>query len=874
MTTGRSQVQRRRRRIGRALLVVLAIVVLAPLAAIAAFVLRFNPNAYKPEIAAAVEKATGRRLTLDGPLSLGLSLQPTIAAANVALANPPGFSAPEMATLARLDAKVALLPLLSGRIEMRRLVLVRPDIAIEIDRAGTSNLSFGHEPATPGPAGGQAVAPSGARAPGPARAARPVAIDVSALSIEDGRISWRDDRSGRHGLLLLRSFAARSGAPGGPVAITANADYAGVPFTLTGTTGPLSRLTMPLTGPSWPVQLAVAAGPMRLSLTGGMTDPAAGHGYDFEVHAELPALEQLAPLLPGTKLPALHGIVLSADLSDAGHGLSEVSNLSLAAGASDLAALRRGLTLASLSLTAPRLDQPCKLTVAGALSGTPLTLAATLGPPVALLPAGFAPPAPAAPWPVAVHATAAGADFSLSGTIARPAVLAGANLAASAQIPELAKLGPFAGRSLPAVSQITLSGQIADAEAGWRHWVRLSALSLSLPQGDLAGDATLTLAGPRPTLTAALTAKRIDLDALRKAVAGARGAPAGQAATPAHGAPPPAAPVPAARGSARLIPDTPIPFAILKTIDADISFGVGSLRVGGTAYRNVAGKMSVKDGRLQLAPFGADAPGGHVALALSADAAQSTPPVAMTVDAPALALAPLLSSFGLPAAASGTLAVRAALESSGSTPQAIAAGLNGRLGMAMAGGSVDNRAVGQLFGSVFRAAHVPPELFGKGTRAVQCLALRIDATHGIGAVQAGLLEMSGLTLVGTGSLALGPESLALTLDPTVRYGNNALSLPVRVGGTFMAPKLEPEAGEAARSAAGLAGNFVKPQSALGQLLGALRGNAAPTPPACAPALALARFGEPGPPAPAAPSGRAPSAKPNNPLNLLQGLFRR
>ena len=841
-----------------------AILILLPLVAVAVFVARFDPNAYKPKIAAAVERMTGRRLALEGPVSLGISLVPTITAAKVALANPPGFSRPEMATLARLDAKVALLPLLSGRIEIRRLILVRPDIAIEINRAGKSNLSFA--PAVRAVAAG-ALPPT---QPAPA-AARPVAIDVRAFDIRDGRVSWQDDRSGRHGVLLLRSFSATADSAGEPLVIAANAAYSGVPFTLAGTTGPLSRLTTAAAGPPWPVRLTLAAGAARVSLVGAFADPAAGRGYRLKVKASLPALNELARVLPGMNLPALQGLVASAELADAGHGLPAVSNLSFAAGASNLAELRPGLLLTGLSLAAPRLDQPCKLTLSGSLSGAPFSVVATLGPPAALLPAGFAPPPPAAPWPIAIRASAAGADLSLSGTMARPAAFAGANLAVSAQIPDLAKLAPFAGRGLPALSQITFSGQIADPETGWRQWVRLTAFSLSLPQGDLSGDATLALAGPRPVLSGALTAKRLDLDALRATFAVPAPTRLGALAAPA---------APAARGPARLIPDTPLPFAILNTFDADLTFGVGSLKAGGASYGNIVGKLLLRDGRLALAPFGADAPGGHVALTASVDAARTPPPVAITLDAPALALAPLLATFGLPARASGTVAVRAALSGAGNTPHAIAAGLNGRFGVAMVGGSVDNRVIGDLLGSVLRAARAPQELLGNGTSEVRCLALRVDAAQGMGTVNAGLLEMTRLTLTAGGSLALGPETLALNLDPTLQYGSNALSLPVHVGGTFVAPFVAPEAGATARSAAGLAGNLVSPQSQLGQLLGALRGNASGAAPACAPALALARFGEPGPaappapqsaPAPAAPSG-APVAKPNNPLNLLRGLF--
>ena len=874
MTTAPPAARKKGRRFRRTILVVIALLILIPLAAIIVFAARFDPNAYKPEIAAAVERASGRKLGLNGPLSLGVSLIPTISAADVSLANPAGFSRPNMASLATLNARIALLPLLSGRIEIRSLVLVRPDIAIEINRDGESNLSFS-PPA--GEAGGAPLAappPAGAAGAG---AGKPVTIEVRAFAIKDGTLSWQDDRSGRHGVLLLRSFSASSASAGAPLRVTADANYGGLPFTLNGTSGPLARLASAGVGPAWPLALDIEAGPARVTLAGGLTDPAAARGYHFHVEAMLPALEELAPLAPGTRLPPLHGIVATADVADDGHGRPEMSDLSLTAGPSDLGALRAGLKLASLSLVAPRLGQPCKVALTGTLGAAPFDLAATLGPLAAVLPAGFAPPPPDAPWPIAARATAAGAVLSLSGTMARPVELAGANLAASVQIPDLAKLDPIAGFALPALSQISLSGQIADAESGWRQWVRLSALSLTLPQGDLAGDASISLGGARPDVTAALSAKELDLDGLRSALAAPP--PAKHGGTPAA-ARPAALPAPAATRGGRLIPDTPLPFALLKAADADLTFDVGKLIAGGGTYGHVDGKLSLKDGKLVLAPFAADAPGGHVALTASADGAAATPPVTLTLDAPALALSPLLASFGLSSGASGTLAVRADLEGAGNSPHAIAAGLDGRVGLAMAGGSVDNRVLGEMFGSVLRTARVPQELLGNGTSEVRCLALRIDAKGGTATLGAGLLEMTRLTLTASGGFALGPETLALRAVPTLEYRNSALSLPVEIGGTFRSPKVTPQASEAGRSAAGAAGNFINPQSELGRFLSALRGGNAPAAPDCAPALALARFGAPGPaappqtsaPAPAQPTTAAP-AKPQNPLNLLRGLFR-
>jgi uncharacterized protein involved in outer membrane biogenesis len=114
-----------------------------------------------------VKQQTGRELTLQGPIRLGFSLQPTLTVQGAAFANPPGFSRPQMATLERLDLKLALLPLISHRVEIDKLVLVKPDILLEIDAKGRPNWQF-----TPAPGAAPQSGSGGGREKTPTRISR------------------------------------------------------------------------------------------------------------------------------------------------------------------------------------------------------------------------------------------------------------------------------------------------------------------------------------------------------------------------------------------------------------------------------------------------------------------------------------------------------------------------------------------------------------------------------------------------------------------------------------------------------------------------------------------------------------------------------
>ncbi|MBT3306605.1 MAG: AsmA family protein, partial [Alphaproteobacteria bacterium] len=85
-------------------------------------------NEYRGLIAEQVKAATGRDLTISGPLNLEISLSPAVAVEGVTFANASWGTAKEMANLKRLAAEVELLPLLSGDIRIKRVVLEGLDL--------------------------------------------------------------------------------------------------------------------------------------------------------------------------------------------------------------------------------------------------------------------------------------------------------------------------------------------------------------------------------------------------------------------------------------------------------------------------------------------------------------------------------------------------------------------------------------------------------------------------------------------------------------------------------------------------------------------------------------------------------------------------
>jgi len=95
------------------------------------------------DLRAAVETqaraVTGRELKIAGAVDLDVSLTPAIAIQDVTFGNAPWGTYPELVSVRRIEVEVALLPLLTGEVRIRRLIVKEPTILLETSQAGQGN---------------------------------------------------------------------------------------------------------------------------------------------------------------------------------------------------------------------------------------------------------------------------------------------------------------------------------------------------------------------------------------------------------------------------------------------------------------------------------------------------------------------------------------------------------------------------------------------------------------------------------------------------------------------------------------------------------------------------------------------------------------
>ena len=198
-----------------------------------------DPNDFKPKIEEAVLAATGKTLALQGDLSLSVFPSLSLEAGPAELRDGADSTAPPFARVAKISASVELLPLFSGRAEVKSLAVSGLHCNLAVDAKGVPNWIM------PGKTPGQTPAEQPV-SPAPAGSGQPktgglAAIALDSLKVSDIVIRYTDART-QSGLeftiaameldslrvgkkTTLRLEAAYAGATAKPIALDLTADF-------------------------------------------------------------------------------------------------------------------------------------------------------------------------------------------------------------------------------------------------------------------------------------------------------------------------------------------------------------------------------------------------------------------------------------------------------------------------------------------------------------------------------------------------------------------------------------------------------------------------------------------------------------------------
>ncbi|MFT6557446.1 AsmA family protein [Sneathiella sp.] len=96
----------------------------------------------KEELILAVNDATGRTLSIDGDFNVSVFPTLGVNASTVSLSNAPSSNEPNMVSIDTLTVELAVLPILTGQVQVDKFVLNKPVIYLESDKKGNKNWEF------------------------------------------------------------------------------------------------------------------------------------------------------------------------------------------------------------------------------------------------------------------------------------------------------------------------------------------------------------------------------------------------------------------------------------------------------------------------------------------------------------------------------------------------------------------------------------------------------------------------------------------------------------------------------------------------------------------------------------------------------------
>jgi len=253
------------------ILVTGAVLIVVLIVTVCAILLSYDYNEFKPQIAKAVWNATGRELTIGGDIKLKLGLIPAIVLTDIKFQNAPWGTRTDLAKIRYFEIQVALLPLLKRNIEVKQLIIVEPEIVIETNKHGKSNLVF-TAPQKP-------IPPPEEETTSAVYLPLLAAFTFNKTQIKNGYFLHRDGYSGKTHKVKVKLLTASAASIGGPVKISINGDYHNQPFNVTGTIAPPATLLN--SDKAWSLNLIVKALKATVTLDGSVKNIKTPRGFDL-----------------------------------------------------------------------------------------------------------------------------------------------------------------------------------------------------------------------------------------------------------------------------------------------------------------------------------------------------------------------------------------------------------------------------------------------------------------------------------------------------------------------------------------------------------------------------------------------------------------
>ena len=764
-------------------------------------------SVYKTQIEKAATTALGRDVLLTGDVSV--SVFPRIAASvgGVTVANPEGFSTPNLIEAGELRGSVKWLPLLSRRVEVEELSFVDANVQLEKLADGRTNWEFGsgqqQTTETTGDGGNVSASIGKASLKNASLTYRDASADtvyeLKDLNLDASMQGFDKPLKARaDGLFQDQAFdvdltldtpeAIQSGAP-------ANVDL---------------KLDSKLAKASYEGSATLGEAP---SLAGAFT-LSAPNLADLASFASVELPVNVAPLgaadMKGTVSGPFDALVIQFEnlglkgslLDLAFTGAVNLLETPVVDGSLRATAPNTGELLSQMGIDVPAEDALEKVQISGQVTG----------------------PADAI--------NLKGLDVKHSGALLNAAYKGDASLAGDGRVNGQIDASSTELRALLKAADVEMepgetlqSFSAAGAVTGTFKKLSFANLALKVDDITASGAAGIDLSGETPRLTGDLDMGALDLSPFL--------APADQEKKPQQ----------PMQGWSK----EPLDLAALKSVDADLKIRTTSLTLGNVTLNNASVISTLQDGQLNADLPAFSAFGGNWGGKLSVDASGTRPAVSLAMTGDSVGVSSLLGTLAGFDKLTGTGTFSVTANGSGSSIDEIMHALNGEVSTRLNEGALKGLNVAQLVRSAdsLQKALTSGNLQNLDFSTALSPEAETDFTsfntvlkvqNGVANVDIMKLLSPVLGIDGTGQINLGGQTLDLRLATSIdKKGQgsgsvvqlNGIPVPVRLSGSWSNPKVTPDmSGVTSALEADLKGKILE---GIGGKLGGDSSGAAPNP---------------------------------------------
>ncbi|MEJ2102657.1 MAG: AsmA-like C-terminal region-containing protein, partial [Desulfobacterales bacterium] len=235
--------------------------------------------------------------------------------------------------------------------------------------------------------------------------------------------------------------------------------------------------------------------------------------------------------------------------------------------------------------------------------------------------------------------------------------------------------------------------------------------------------------------------------------------------------------------------DDPLPFDILKKVDADVLMKARNMRVKDAQFKFGRLTLKLQDSDLSIEKLEATYKKTKISGDLHVKPG-SPPQVTTNFIVQSLDLGNLLKETGVNDQVRAIVDIAAEGKSRGDSVHSLMAELEGSIGAVMGEGYI-NKYLNLI--SINLSQKVI-QFWGRHKKGdqIKCAVVQFDIKKGIAESQAFVFDTEAGVLAGEGQINLGTEKVNFLLVPEPKYPSLSLSTKLRVGGTIMDPKVRPD----------------------------------------------------------------------------------